>query len=143
MLEHWPLSPPLCLRRPCCWVVGRAAVWAFEVLTPPDLHVVPLGALPVVLAAWSGATGWSYGLACVLPWASLPSWWWGCSSMALWIELVNDVGYLASLWGVALAMTALQRQAVRLALERDPRLPPARRTPGQARRRERGERDGR
>ena len=91
-------------------------------LTPPDLHLVPLGAMPVALAAWSGAFACSLGLACVLPWASLVSWWWGGSDMALWIEVVNDVGYLVSLVGVALAMTALQRHAIRLALERDPRL---------------------
>jgi|SRR5919197_3202195 hypothetical protein len=122
MLTRWPLAPPPGLRHPGCWVAMALGVWLFEVLMPPDLHVLPLGALPVALAAWSGATGWSLTLACLLPWASLMSWWWDGSDMALWIELVNDVGYLLSLWGVALAMTALQRHAVRLALERDPRL---------------------
>jgi hypothetical protein len=122
MLTRWPLAPPGGLRRPWCWVAAGVGVWTFEMVTPPDLHVVPLGALPVALAAWSGALGWSVALACVLPWASWLSWWWGGSDMALWVELANDVGYLVSLLGVALAMTALQRQAVRLALERDPRL---------------------
>jgi hypothetical protein len=123
MLIRWPIAPPPLLRQPLFWVLSGVLVWGFELVTPPDLHLVPLGASPVALAAWSGALGWSLTLACLLPWASLVSWWWGHSDMALWIELVNDVGYLVSLWGVALAMTALQRQALRLALERDPRLP--------------------
>lgn len=110
MFARWPLAPPWGLRSAWSWVLGGVLVWAFELLTPPDLHVVPLGAIPVALAAWSGALGWSLTLAGVLPWASLASWWWGHSDMLLWIELVNDVGYAVSLLGVALMMTALQRQ---------------------------------
>jgi hypothetical protein len=122
-LAHWPLSPPpwWCWRP--VWVALGLAVWAAEWLTPAALHMMPLGLVPVLLAGWCGDFIWSLGLALGLPWGALLSWWWQGEPWALWVEVVNALGQTVAMVVAAVLMTALQRHAVRLALERDPHLP--------------------
>ena len=60
----------------------------------------------------------------MLPWAQLLL----CNGVGkcdwpLWVEVLNALERNLMLGVAALLMTALQRHAVRLALERDPRLP--------------------
>jgi hypothetical protein len=94
-------------------------------LTPAALHVTPLGLVPVLLAAWCGDFRWSLGLAMGLPWGAWVSWWWQGAPWPLWVEVINALGQTIAMVVTAVLMTALQRHAVRLALERDPALPRA------------------
>jgi hypothetical protein len=123
-MAHWPLSPPSWGCRRPIWVASGRAVWAGEVLTPAALHLMPLGLVPVLLAAWCGDFIWSLGLALGLPWGACLSWWCQDAPWALWVEMVNALGQTVAMVVTAVLMTALQRHAVRLALERDPGLPP-------------------
>jgi hypothetical protein len=121
-LAQWPLSPPLFWGQRGVWVGWGLLMWVVETFTPPELHMLPLGLVSVLLAAWGGNLPWSLGLACLLPWGSLLSWcWWG-GPWPLWVEVINIVGHTMAMAVAAVLMTAVQRHAVRLALERDPRL---------------------
>jgi len=66
------------------------------VLTPAALHMMPLGLVPVLLAAWCGDFIWSLGLALGLPWGACLSWWWQGAPWALWVEVVNALGQTAA-----------------------------------------------
>jgi hypothetical protein len=85
-MAHWPLSPPSWWCRRPVWVASGRAVWAGEVLTPAALHLMPLGLVPVLLAAWCGDFIWSLGLALGLPWGACLSWWCQDAPWALWVE---------------------------------------------------------
>jgi len=123
-MAHWPLSPPWWWCRRPVWVAMGLAVWAGEVLTPAALHLMPLSLVPVLLAAWCGDFIWSLGLALGLPWGACLSWWWQGAPWALRVEVVNALGQTVAMVVTVVLMTALQRHAVRLALERDPGLLP-------------------
>ena len=123
-MAHWPLSPPSWWCRRSVWVASGLAVWAGEVLTPAALHMMPLGLVPVLLAAWCGDFIWSLGLALGLPWGACLSWWYQDAPWALRVEVVNALGQTVAMVVTVVLMTALQRHAVRLVLERDPGLPP-------------------
>lgn len=123
-LAHWPLSPPpFWCRRPV-WVACVLGAWAAETLIHPALHTIPLDLGPVLLAAWCGRLDWSLGVALVIPWNMVLSWWWWGQPWALAVVIASVLGQIVALAAVAGLMTALQRHATRLALERDPRLPP-------------------
>jgi hypothetical protein len=122
-LSYWPLLPPRMLRWRVVWVGLSVTICVLDILTPPALQLPLLYLVPVLLAAWAGDLPWSLGLALVCPWTGLM-----LSGVApfpwpLGIEVLNAFGRTLMMGGAALLMTALQRQAVRLALERDPRLP--------------------
>jgi hypothetical protein len=101
------------------------AVWAAECLTPAAVYMMPLSLIPVRLAAWCGDFIWSLGLALGLPWGGVLSWWWQGRPWPLCVEVVNGLGEMMAMVVTAVLMTALQRHVVRLALERDARLPRA------------------
>jgi len=122
-LARWPLSPPPFWRQPTLWVGWGLLIWVAETVAPAPVHTISLGMVSVLLAAWAGNFAWSLGLASLLPWGSLVSWWWWGGPWPWWMELVNDVGEMVEMGIAAVLMTAVQRQAVRLALERNPRLP--------------------
>jgi hypothetical protein len=123
-LTCWPLGPPPVLCWRSVWVGLGLAVCGLDALTPPALQVPLLFLLPVLLAAWCGDLAWSLVLALVCPWtwlvlglgAAAPPW-------PVWIEGLNALERTLVMGGAALLITAVQRQALRLALERDPRLP--------------------
>jgi hypothetical protein len=121
-LARWPLLPPPFWRQPTLWVGWGLLVWVAETVTPAPVHTVPLSLVAVLLAAWAGNFAWSLGLAGLLPWGSLVSWWWCGEPWPWWMELLNSVGEMVEMGIAAVLMTAVQRHAVRLALERDPRL---------------------
>jgi hypothetical protein len=123
-LAHWPLSPPLFWCRRSVWVAGALAAWVVETLAHPALHAIPLDLMPVVLAAWCGNFAWSVGLALVVPWNTWLSWWWWDKPWPLAVVIMSVLTEIVVTAGTAGLMTALQRHAMRLALERDPRLPP-------------------
>jgi hypothetical protein len=122
-LAQWPLSPPPFWGHSLVWLGWGVCLWVAETFMPVDLTLLPLGLMPVLLAAWAGKLSWSLGLACLLPWGSLVSWWWWGGPWPLWMEVANSIGRLVAMVMAAVLMTAVQRHAVRLALERDPRLP--------------------
>ena len=122
-LAQWPLSPPWFWRRRWVWVSLGLLLWMAETFLPAEVDMLPLSLVSVLLASWSGNLPWSVGLACLLPWGSLLSWWWWGGPWPLWVEVVNGVGDTIAMVVAAVLMTAVQRHAVRLALERDPRLP--------------------
>jgi hypothetical protein len=99
-------------------------IWGLDSLSDPALQVEALLLVPVLLAAWGGDMAWSLGLALVWPWAHLLlGHGVGACDGPLWIAVLNTLGCNLMIGSVALLMSALQRHAVRLALERDPRLP--------------------
>jgi hypothetical protein len=122
-LSHWPLLPPRVLCWRVIWVGLSVTISGLDILTPPALQLPLLYLVPVLLAAWAGDLPWSLGLALVCPWTGLmlsgvvPFPW------PVWMEVLNALGRTLMMGGAAFLMTALQRQVVRLALERDPRLP--------------------
>ena len=123
-LAHWPLYPPLFFCRRMLWAGLSLAIWGLGYLSHRALQLPVLILVPVLLAAWCGDLAWSLRLALVLPWAQLLL----CNGVGkcdwpLWVEVLNALERNLMLGVAALLMTALQRHAVRLALERDPRLP--------------------
>jgi hypothetical protein len=123
-LAHWPLYPPLCFCRRTLWVGLSLAIWGLDSLSDPALQVEALLLVPVLLAAWGGDFAWSLGLALVWPWAHLLlGQGVGACDGPLWVAVLNTLGCNLMVSAVALLMSALQRHAVRLALERAPRLP--------------------
>jgi hypothetical protein len=122
-LSHWPLLPPSVLCWRVIWVGLSVTICGLDVLTSPALQLPLLYLVPVLLAAWTGDLPWSLSLALVCPWTGLmlsgvvPFPW------PVWIEVLNALGRTLMMSGAAFLMTALQRHVVRLALERDPRLP--------------------
>ncbi len=121
-LAHWPLSPPRCLCRRLFWVGLSLAVWGLDYFSHPAFQISLLILGPVLLAAWCGDLTWSLGLALVLPWGRLLYKGVGGCDWPFWIEVLNALERTAMVSGAAVLMTALQRHAVRLAVERDPRL---------------------
>jgi hypothetical protein len=121
-LAQWPLWPPSFWSRRALWVGWGLLVWTVETFAPATVHTVALGLVSVLLAAWAGSLAWSLGLACALPWGAWVSWWWWGAPWPWWVEVVNRLGEMIEMVGAAILMTAVQRHAVRLALERDPRL---------------------
>jgi hypothetical protein len=126
-LVHVPLTPPGVWRRKELWLGWLAVVAIVEALMPPPLVLFPVACAPVGLAAWCGSLAWSLSLALANPWLHLVAWWWGGQPWSLWIEGVNTAMRLALGVVAALGVTSWQRQACRLALERNPRLPPRQR----------------
>jgi hypothetical protein len=123
-LAHWPLLPPSFWCRRSVWVAGALAASVVEILTHPALHTMPLDLIPVLLAAWCGRLAWSVGLALVVPWNTWLSWWWWNKPWPLTVVIASVLTEIVVTAAAAGLMTALQRHAVRLALERDPQLPP-------------------
>jgi hypothetical protein len=124
-LAHVPLRPPPFWRRPAVWAAWGLMVLGLDVLVPGAMDPLILGLVPVGLAAWNAALGWSLGLALGLPWGRFLTWCvLGQNTWPLGVEFVNMLSRLVIGLAIALLVTALQRQASRLALERDPRLPP-------------------
>lgn len=122
-LSHWPLVPPGALGRPWLWVLVGVVTWILDAVTPPTINLMPLGLVPVVLAAWSGSLPWALALAGVIPWGGMIDWYWYSAPWSVWIEVLDAIfDVLTAVW-VAVLMTALQRHAVRLAIERAPYLP--------------------
>jgi hypothetical protein len=98
-------------------------IWGLDYLSDPMLQVEALLLVPVLLAAWCGDLAWSLGLALVLPWAHLLlSHGIRACDWPLRMAVLNTLGCNLMVGTVALLMSALQRHAVRLALERDPHL---------------------
>ena len=122
-LTHLLLQPPAPWCRLWLWLAWSAGVIAADALTPPELLLCPLACGPVLLAAWAGSLAWSLGLALAHPLVHVALWWLLGEPWPWWVKTLNTLARLALGLGAALVMTALQRQAVRLALERDPRLP--------------------
>jgi hypothetical protein len=123
-LAQWPLYPPLFFCWRTLWVGLGLAIWGLDYLCEPALQVEALLLVPVLLAAWCGDFAWSLGLALVWPWAHLLlGHGVGACDCPLWVAALNTLGCNLMVGAVALLMSALQRHAVRLALERDPRLP--------------------
>ena len=123
-LAHWPLYPPLFCCRRMLWVGLCLVIWGLDSLSPPALQLEVLLLVPVLLAAWCGDFAWSLGLALVWPWVHLLlGHGVGACHCPLWVAVGNTLGCNLMVGAVALLMSALQRHAVRLALERDPRLP--------------------
>jgi hypothetical protein len=123
-LAHWPLSPPLFFCRRTLWVGLSLAILGLESLSDPALQGEALLLAPVLLAAWCGDLAWSLGLALVWPWVHLLlSHGVGACDYPPGVAVLNTLGCNLTVGAVALLMSALQRHAVRLALERDPRLP--------------------
>ena len=123
-LVNWPLYPPLYLCRRTLWVGLSLAICGLDYLSHLALQLAVLILVPVLLAAWCGDFAWSLRLTLALPWVQLLL----CIRVGkcawpLWVEVLNALQHNLMLGAVALLMTALQRHAVRLALERDPRLP--------------------
>jgi hypothetical protein len=121
-LAQWPLWPPPFWSRRVLWVGWGLLVWTAETFAPATVHTMPLGLVSVLLAAWAGNLARSLGLACALPWGAWVSWWWWGGPWPWWVEVVNGLGEMIEMAIAAVLMTAVQRHAVRLALERDPRL---------------------
>jgi len=122
-LSHWPLLPPRVLSWRVIWVGLSVTICGLDVLTPPALQLPLLYLVPVLLAAWAGDLPWSLGLALVCPWTGLMLSGVVAFPWPVWMEVLNALGRTLMMGGAAFLMTALQRQVVRLALERDPRLP--------------------
>ena len=122
-LSCWPLLPPRVLSWRVIWVGLSVTICGLDVLTPPALQLPLLYLVPVLLAAWAGDLPWSLGLALVCPWTGLMLSGVVAFPWPVWMEVLNALGRTLMMGGAAFLMTALQRQAVRLALERDPRLP--------------------
>jgi hypothetical protein len=122
-LSHWPLLPPRVLCWRVMWLGLSVTICGLDVLTPPALQLPLLYLVPVLLAAWAGDLAWSLGLALVCPWTGLMLSEGVAFPWPVWIEVLNALGRTLMMGGAAFLMTALQRQVVRLALERDPRLP--------------------
>ena len=122
-LAHWPLYPPLFFCRRTLWVGLSLVILGLDYLNDPALQVEALLLGPVLLAAWCGDLVWSVGLALVWPWVHLLlGHGIGTCNGPLWVAVLNTLGCNLMVGAVALLMSALQRHAVRLALERDPRL---------------------
>jgi len=122
-LTRWPLSPPRVFCWRSVWVGLGLAVYGLNALTPPELQLPLLFLLPVLLAAWCGDLDWSLALALVFPWTRLVLGSGAAYPWPVWIEVLNALERNLLMGGAALLITAVQRQAVRLALERDPCLP--------------------
>lgn len=116
-LAQRPLWPPAFWSRRALWVSWGLLVWTAETLTPAAVHTMPLGLVSVLLAAWAGSLAWSLGLACALPWGAWISWWWWGGPWPWWVEGVNGCGEMIEMAIAVVLMTAVQRHAVRLALE--------------------------
>jgi hypothetical protein len=104
-LSHWPLLPPRVLCWRVIWVGLSVTISGLDVLTPPALQL-PLLYLALVYL-W---TGLMLSRVVPFPWP-------------VWMEVLNTLGRTLMMGGAAFLMTALQQHVVRLALERDPRLP--------------------
>jgi len=98
------------------------AIFVLHVMMPPALQVPLLFLLPVLLSAWSGALAWSLAIALVFPWTRLVLGAVMVYPWPAWVEVLNALERNLVMGVAALLITAVQRQAVRLALERDPRL---------------------
>jgi hypothetical protein len=122
-LSHWPLMPPSILARPWVWLMWGMVACALDAVTPPKIDLMPLGLIPILLAAWSGSLPWAVGLACVLPWGGMVDWYWYQAPWSVWVEVLDALCDVITYVVAAVLMVALQRHAVRLAIERNPRLP--------------------
>jgi hypothetical protein len=121
--SYWPLRPPQVLSWRVVWVGLSLTISGLDALMPPALQLPLLYLVPVLLAAWAGDLSWSLGLALVCPWIGLMLSGVVVFPWPIWIEVLNAFGRTLIMGGAAFLMTVLQRQVVRLALERDPRLP--------------------
>jgi hypothetical protein len=103
-LAHVPLRPPPFWRRRAVWVAWGLVVVSLDGLLAPAVELLPLCLVPIGLAAWDGALGWSLGLALALPCGRFLGWWWlGWNHWSLGAELVNTLTYLVINLAIALS----------------------------------------